>query len=1424
MRLPRAHREIAASLGWGLIAFLASMVLSALAGLLKPAQAATYWVSPTGNAANSGADSTTNAKTLAWFNANAVAGDVCRFKSGTYSSPIQPAANGTSGNRIRYYGFSADPYAVTVTDIRFGWNGSNSRGDYSTARWFHVSGDMTGCDEAATLHAVGDSLTHIMAPNCVNGLTFRTKGSVLADSRITGGNVTSSGQSRWLNMESVNAGMFSTSNFLARNVFEVEVNTTASQGDVQILNLTRAAYNHFYRNKWDITVTACFGYFFPIEMYRSYYNLFQEDTLDVAMNATPGGTTAFYSYRDTSSYNRMVGSVLSGTGTGAAKLAMGLSNSGSAPGSTQRNSLWGNIITTDGSFYGGALYWQNGVRNDTVAFNVVRSPNKVVYVNSGTECTGLVMRHNTFYAQVAQVVDLDDVSASASGKLVGNIYYTSAANGATALVSVDSGVELDSSGTYFSRGGTSSNAVSYNGSAGAPGAGGGLGVSGKAVWGSPVFVDSTYATFDAGISQTGYADNVKAPSLQDGFSGAFSDSMGGSTGTSDVDPPSAVSDLAIAGESQTAFDLEWTSPDGNGDGTGQAALYDIRYSTSTINEGNWSSATQLTGEPTPQAFDNLENWTTGDVFSPSTTYYLALKSQDDAGNWSALSNVASGATDAVPDSVVALRIVTKDDVAGVTFDYASDPDSNATVHVLYGVNAATDTAHVPARRPGSARTYATSLFGLTPETTYVLAIVTSDGARQETTLTTRRADWWRRTQTGPSVYASPAGLDVNDGLSTGSPKRTIAAAWAALLARPNQGRGGGVLLMDGVFYERVTLSGSSGTPDSGYFLKAVNPGAAIIDGADERLVNGSSTLTWSAVNAANDPARVGGAYATGDTLFRAHYAAADSLEGLAEGGYKYHHCASLAEIWNKTGTGTAGAYDLSATTVGFVYINASADSIYVRARGGTQVRTSAKAFGYRHSLLWITDPYVQVEGVVFRNAGGLPTLNGKAVRFGGGGASGNNGTVFGCTFESNDMEGVHGINAFGGADSLTVASCTFSAGYTERLGYEAGKGRREEYRQFTQLDGTYNTIEGNTVRYAFNGIGQAGIVGSLTAGADLDVTGNTVSHISDDALEVEIGCGVNQRIVGNDLSRFGNGLSQTPVVIGPSFVVRNLFRYPKSGGGAFKLGGGSTAQGFYYHNTTAIDTTRASAGVYAAGGQFWHKTFINNVLTGKLGSWPGVRSTLTGADTTGAITNAFNWNVVYAPSDTIVYWKNAALDTAAWKLRGQEHNGRMRYHPAWQDTASGHWASVRGIDGGRRIAGITGPLVTAYGAAPDVGAFEADVVAPTTIADLAVVGTGVTRAALTWSAPVDAPANVPAVAYDLRYSTSPIDSGNWAAATQVSGEPAPAPAGALQSFTVTGLSTSTTYYFAMRALDLVGNLSTISNNDDGLTRRPPEEK
>lgn len=100
----------------------------------------------------------------------------------------------------------------------------------------------------------------------------------------------------------------------------------------------------------------------------------------------------------------------------------------------------------------------------------------------------------------------------------------------------------------------------------------------------------------------------------------------------------------------TAVTLNWTAPGDDG-ATGTAASYDIRVSSAPITELNFSNATQLPNEPIPQIAGSSESYTAINL-TPSTTYYFALKTADEAGNISGLSNVATKTTAALAQACV----------------------------------------------------------------------------------------------------------------------------------------------------------------------------------------------------------------------------------------------------------------------------------------------------------------------------------------------------------------------------------------------------------------------------------------------------------------------------------------------------------------------------------------------------------------------------------------------------------------------------------------------------------------------------------------------------------------------------------------------------------------------------------------------------
>ena len=112
----------------------------------------------------------------------------------------------------------------------------------------------------------------------------------------------------------------------------------------------------------------------------------------------------------------------------------------------------------------------------------------------------------------------------------------------------------------------------------------------------------------------------------------------------DLTPPSTVTDLSGSPIDGTSVLLTWTAPGNNGV-YGTATSYDIRYSTSPINDSNWSSATAVAPQPTPRVSGTAETYNVYNL-NTGTAYYFALKSQDGpyggpVVNQSALSNVVS---------------------------------------------------------------------------------------------------------------------------------------------------------------------------------------------------------------------------------------------------------------------------------------------------------------------------------------------------------------------------------------------------------------------------------------------------------------------------------------------------------------------------------------------------------------------------------------------------------------------------------------------------------------------------------------------------------------------------------------------------------------------------------------------------------------
>lgn len=85
--------------------------------------------------------------------------------------------------------------------------------------------------------------------------------------------------------------------------------------------------------------------------------------------------------------------------------------------------------------------------------------------------------------------------------------------------------------------------------------------------------------------------------------------------------------------------LEWTAPGDDGR-VGAANHYDIRYSTSELTEDNFYYAARAAGVPRPSGAGTHQRITVTGL-EANRRYYFALRTSDESGNWSPMSNVVS---------------------------------------------------------------------------------------------------------------------------------------------------------------------------------------------------------------------------------------------------------------------------------------------------------------------------------------------------------------------------------------------------------------------------------------------------------------------------------------------------------------------------------------------------------------------------------------------------------------------------------------------------------------------------------------------------------------------------------------------------------------------------------------------------------------
>ena len=107
----------------------------------------------------------------------------------------------------------------------------------------------------------------------------------------------------------------------------------------------------------------------------------------------------------------------------------------------------------------------------------------------------------------------------------------------------------------------------------------------------------------------------------------------------DTTPPVAITDLMTLNVTSQSATLQWTAPaDHRDDGSdGGVVAYALKMADARITEGIFAQAQAVGNVPAPLPAGQIQNMVLSGL-TPGSTYYFALRSSDDRGNWSAISD------------------------------------------------------------------------------------------------------------------------------------------------------------------------------------------------------------------------------------------------------------------------------------------------------------------------------------------------------------------------------------------------------------------------------------------------------------------------------------------------------------------------------------------------------------------------------------------------------------------------------------------------------------------------------------------------------------------------------------------------------------------------------------------------------------------
>ena len=239
---------------------------------------------------------------------------------------------------------------------------------------------------------------------------------------------------------------------------------------------------------------------------------------------------------------------------------------------------------------------------------------------------------------------------------------------------------------------------------------------------NPALLTSHFQVLTSLLPSTTYHYRVKSKNAA-GLEAVSGDLTFTTASPPDTTPPFQITNLASSNITSNSVTLTWSAPGDNQN----TSSYEIRYGNTPITSQNFSSQTLLQNPPLPKAPGLSESITIGSLL-PSSTYHFAIRSKDNAGNASVLSNIISITT--LPASVI--RDILPPSLSGI----AHSSIATSSARIIWQTNEAADSKVILGKSAAQLDMQTLSSFfgqshdllfpGLKRKTTYFYRVVSKD--------------------------------------------------------------------------------------------------------------------------------------------------------------------------------------------------------------------------------------------------------------------------------------------------------------------------------------------------------------------------------------------------------------------------------------------------------------------------------------------------------------------------------------------------------------------------------------------------------------------------------------------------------------------------------------------------------------------------